>query len=293
MDVSIIIINYNTRQMTAECIDSVFEKTNGVEFEIILVDNASTDDSKEFFEKDQRITYIYNKENLGFGRANNIGAKYATGKYLFLLNSDTLIATDNAIGEFFNYMEDHPNIASCGGNLIAKDGQNNGSYGNFPSLLQVFSEIGFYRLYKKYYQQRLSLSQKVYRSHIHSVNYICGADIFIKKTIFDDFNGFDEDFFMYYEETDLYWRLNKAGYKSVIIPNIKIIHLEGQSTKKGLSHKINMDKFNMLHKSQILFFKKNKPSVQFILVKLFNIISIIIRFYKGKVMSRISAIVNA
>ena len=90
MDVSIIIVNYNTKDLTSQCIDSIYEKTQGVRFEIILVDNASTDGSKEVFEKDTRITYIYSDENLGFGRANNLGAKVAKGKYLFLLNSDTI-----------------------------------------------------------------------------------------------------------------------------------------------------------------------------------------------------------
>ncbi|GHT72706.1 hypothetical protein FACS189456_1970 [Bacteroidia bacterium] len=88
MDVSIIIVNYNTKQLTANCIDSVFHKTEGINFEVILVDNASTDGSKEHFRNDPRIQFIESDENLGFGRANNLGAKYAKGKYLFLLNSD-------------------------------------------------------------------------------------------------------------------------------------------------------------------------------------------------------------
>ena len=89
MDVSIIIVNYNTCQMTKECIDSVFERTFGLDFEIILVDNGSTDGSKSQFEKDSRITYVYSEFNLGFGCANNLGYKFAKGDYVFLLNSDT------------------------------------------------------------------------------------------------------------------------------------------------------------------------------------------------------------
>lgn len=85
MDVSIVIINYNTRQMTSECIDSIIAHTIGIEYEIILVDNASSDGSKEFFEEDQRVTYIYSDINKGFGGGNNLGAKKARGKYLLLL----------------------------------------------------------------------------------------------------------------------------------------------------------------------------------------------------------------
>lgn len=281
MDVSVIIINYNTRQMTAECIDSVFEKTRGIKFEIILVDNASTDGSKEFFEKDSRITYIYNSENLGFGRANNLGAKVAKGKYLFLLNSDTIIVTDNAIERFLSYMENHREIASCGGNLITQEGECTGSYGRFPSLLQTFSTIGFYRLYEHYYQRNLALAQNVSKTDIHTVDYICGADIFIRKNIFNAFDGFDEDFFMYYEETDLYWRLNNAGYKSVIIPNIKIIHFGGQSSAKNTS----ISKLKRSNKSEALFFRKNKPKYQFMALKVFQFTSILVHSIYWRVKS--------
>ena len=100
MDVSVIIVNYNTLQMTKDCIDSVIEKTTDVDYEIILVDNASTDGSKEFFKNYRGITYIYNEKNLGFGAANNTGAKTATGDFLFFLNSDTLFK-NNALLIFY------------------------------------------------------------------------------------------------------------------------------------------------------------------------------------------------
>ena len=91
MDVSVIIVNYNTRKLTGECIDSIFEKTSGITFEVIVVDNASQDDSIEIFRKDPRIIFIENTENQGFGKANNLGIKYATGRNILFLNSDTLL----------------------------------------------------------------------------------------------------------------------------------------------------------------------------------------------------------
>ena len=112
MDVSIIIVNYNTCRMTAECIDSVFEKTHGIDFEIILVDNASTDGSREHFAGDSRITYIYNDENLGFGRANNAGIERARGRYVFLLNSDTLLI-GNAIKTLCDHLDAHPETGAA------------------------------------------------------------------------------------------------------------------------------------------------------------------------------------
>ena len=103
MDVSIIIVNYNTKELTAACINSIFQYTEGVEFEVILVDNASTDGSREFFRKDTRIILIESEINLGFGRANNLGYEYSHGKYVFLLNSDTYLL-NNAVKIFYDRM---------------------------------------------------------------------------------------------------------------------------------------------------------------------------------------------
>lgn len=135
MDVSVIIVNYNTKEMTQNCIDSIFQNTKDIEFEVILVDNASTDGSKEFFEQDNRIKYIYSKENLGFGRANNLGYKEASGKYLFLLNSDTLLL-NNAIDLFYKLAEKetNKNIGCWGTMLYDSNNKIAGSYGKFLSM---------------------------------------------------------------------------------------------------------------------------------------------------------------
>ena len=120
MDVSVIIVNYNTFRMTADCIESVRQKTSGISYEIILVDNGSTDGSKDFFEQFEGIKYIYSDENLGFGRANNLGAKQASGDYLFLLNSDTLLI-NNAIKILYDYINTHQSVGVVGGNLVGLD----------------------------------------------------------------------------------------------------------------------------------------------------------------------------
>lgn len=117
MDVSIIIVNYNTRQLTSNCIESIFKYTNGVSFEVILVDNASTDGSIDFFTNDERIIFISSKENLGFGRANNLGYKVAKGRYIFLLNSDTLLL-NNAIKIFCDTMSNVDGNIACIGTLL-------------------------------------------------------------------------------------------------------------------------------------------------------------------------------
>ena len=119
IDVSIIIVNYNTCKITDACIASVVDKTKGVSYEIILVDNASTDGSKEFFEHDERVIYIYSEINGGFGVGNNIGMKRAKGKYFFLLNSDTILI-NNAVKEFYDYAEAQGKLAVYGCWLVGR-----------------------------------------------------------------------------------------------------------------------------------------------------------------------------
>lgn len=211
MDVSIIIVNYNTRQMTSECIDSVFEKTTDVEFEVILVDNASTDGSKECFEKDGRIKYIYSNENLGFGKANNLGLRYAKGKYLFLLNSDTLLL-NNAVKIFFNFAEVSDNKYCFWGSFLYDKNRNHiHSYGYFPSLKNLLLKP--------------NIAESADYSTILTVDYITGADLFIRRDTINKYGLFDPDFFMYFEETELQYRYNKKGYLSMIIPDPQIMHL--------------------------------------------------------------------
>ena len=122
MDVSVIMVNYNTLELTKNTINSVMEKTKDLNYEIILIDNASTDGSVEFFEKEykDKIIFIKNNENLGFGKANNKGIEIAKGKYVFLLNSDTLLI-NNAIKILFDFMEKNKNCGVCGGNLFDID----------------------------------------------------------------------------------------------------------------------------------------------------------------------------
>ena len=130
MDVSIIIVNYNTLGLTSDCIESIVDKTSDLEYEIILVDNASTDSSKAVFPQDPRVRYIYSDRNLGFGRANNLGIREATGRYLFFLNSDTILL-NNAVKYFFDFCEKNPEhkIGALGAVLKDRNLRNIHSYG--------------------------------------------------------------------------------------------------------------------------------------------------------------------
>lgn len=235
MDVSVIIVNYNTKEITQSCIDSVFEKTEGVDYEVILVDNGSTDGSKEQFEKDTRIQYIYNEVNLGFGRANNIGYQHSCGKYLFLLNSDTLIL-NNAIKEFYDRMESHADRVACMGCILkGRNGQRTHSYGTFPTLVnEIMRRVPLLRRYKKGMVGFDTKPISIIDQHCFEVEYVTGADLFMRKDIADKYGLFDPDFFLYYEETEMQYRYKKHHYISCIIDTPNIIHFRGGSNKKGV-----------------------------------------------------------
>ena len=252
MDVSILIINYNTKGLTADCINSVFEKTLGIEFEVILVDNASTDGSKELFQKDQRIKYIYNQENVGFGRANNIGLKIAKGRNIFFLNSDTYLL-NNAIKELSSYLDNNSDVGACGGNLFYEDLTPNISFVmQFPSLFGELNSL-FHNLPNK----MLGKTASTFNSSDKEIDvaYISGADLMVKKSVLDKVGGFDPDFFMYFEETELCYRIKEKSMRLVSVPSSKIVHLTGRSLNETRRKKPS--KF-YLQSKRIYIYKLNR-----------------------------------
>lgn len=262
MDISVIIVNYNTKQLLADCLATVFEKTTGVTFEVIVVDNASTDGSEEYIKKRYpSVKWINSRENLGFGRANNLGAKYATGKYLFLLNSDTLLV-NNALLLFFEYAENHKQdkIGALGSHLLNMNLESNNSGGCFPTPK---SEISYYL--KKLFHCTTTISNKT-----TSIDFIIGADLFIKRCIFNDLGGFDSKIFMYYEETDLQFRMNKMGLSRILIEGPQIIHLEGGSFNNS---KLSFNRLYMSLKSFNYYIKKHYNPYYRILFKLSLIVT--------------------
>lgn len=215
--------------MTSECIDSVIEKTEGLDYEIIVIDNASSDDSKISFEKDKRIKYIYLNKNIGFGRANNTGIKVSKGRNILFLNSDTLLI-NNAIKILSDFLDNNKDVVACGGNLYNAEMRPTHSF--YKYFNPIFIELD--RL------SRETLRRIVFGKNFEfnfsdapiSVSYICGADLMVKADILKKLDGFSPAFFMYYEETDLCYRIRKCKYKIMSVPQARIQHLEGGSMKK-------------------------------------------------------------
>ena len=242
IDVTIIIVNYNTYELLKDCLNSILKNSEGIKYEIIVSDNGSSDNSVEKLRQEYpSVIVLDNKQNLGFGKANNRALEISNGKYIFYLNSDTLLC-NNAIKYFYDYMESHKNenIGALGANLMDIDKRVIHSYGRFPSFLflskiiirDIISQSIKLLLHLVHLEKEhlIKISQKK-ESYFGNVDYITGADLFVRN----DINAkFDERFFLYYEETDLQKQMELKGLNRIIIDGPQIIHLEGGSNKTGI-----------------------------------------------------------
>lgn len=281
IDVSVILVNYNTKDLTIACIDSIFSKTSGVKCEVILVDNDSKDGSKEVFSNDERIIFVESNENLGFGKANNLGLTKAKGKYIFFLNTDTLLV-NNAIKDFFVFSESHSRDKIGGIGCLLENANNERihSYAKFLSLkLELFdiTIAHLYRMLNVAYKRYDTTDDDETKDFFH-VDYVTGADLFVSKDIIDRFGAFDPDFFMYCEETEMQYRWTKNGYLSYIIKTPRIIHLEGGSVNKS-HEKFNIRKFIMGLESKKLYFKKTHGKIYNLLYRIISLHNIYVAWH--------------
>ena len=265
VDVSVIIINYNTFQLIIDCIKSILEQTNKTNIEIIVVDNASSDGSATIIKNCfPNITILENNQNIGFGKANNIGATIARGEFLFLLNSDTVLIND-AIGYLLRYLREDKSTGICGGNLFTKDFKANHSYSiYYPSLFNIF-------IYRSRLLKLFGKAEIFNRSEKNKeVAIINGADLFIRKSLFEQLEGFDPNYFMYIEDGDLCLRAKKLGFRIQSIPSAKIIHYQGKSSTSSA-------KLIMEISSYIYYFKKHGSKSSVHIYKLIELIFALIK----------------
>jgi GT2 family glycosyltransferase len=236
-DLSIILVSYNTRRLTLKCIKSIYKFTKNIKFEIIVVDNASSDGSIESLNKLKKkypLNLLPQDKNLGFGAANNLGASLAGGKYLLFLNTDTRLSS-NALRIA---LEDAKKIKGLGAyscKLLNKDGSIQATGGYFPTLARIFTWQLFI--------DDLPLIGRMFRS-VHppvsfyrqrrELDWITGAFMLIPRSVFQKVSGFDEKIFMYVEDTDLCYRLKKRGYKVIYSPRATVTHFGGASGGNAL-----------------------------------------------------------
>lgn len=234
MDVSIIIVNYNTKKYLSDCLTSIYKETKDISFEIIVSDNGSTDGSLEMIKQQfPNVILLENNRNIGFGAANNKGLKIAKGKYILYLNSDTVLL-NNAIKYFFDYYENNKEpLGALGCNLVNDNLNTVLSYNNFPTKQRIKKNLkaDLYQLTKRsifFYINKTN--GKTHNLNIDekygNVDSISGADLFM---INNEDAYFDESFFLYFEDTDLNKRLQQKKLQRKLIKGPIIKHLEHKS----------------------------------------------------------------
>lgn len=229
MDLSIIVLSYNTEHLLEDCLESLFKNTKGISYEVIVVDNASSDGSVPMIRKKfSEVTLIESKENLGFARGNNYGMKAAKGRYLLFLNSDTIVKT-NAFSTMVKFADEHQEVGVVGPKLLNRDGTSQDSVGKFPSLPVVFL-----MLFKEHFGG--SQSVRTSFSQARMVDWVMGAAFMVRREVVEKVGGFDEKIFMYFDEVEWCYRIKKAGFQVCFYPGAEITHLwQGSSTsgRKG------------------------------------------------------------
>lgn len=254
MDLSILIVNYNTRELTLDALRSVYRSQTKYTFEVILIDNHSTDGSVEAIKEEfPQVTIIENQENVGFAKANNQGIRRAAGRYILLLNSDTIIQPDT-LEIMLRFMDQHPNIGASGCKVVLPDGSlDKACRRGFPTpSASFYYAFGLAKLFPhvpKFNQYQLSYLDP---DDDYPVDCLVGAFMLVRREVIDHVGMLDEDFFMYGEDVDWCYRIKKAGWEIYYYPKTSIIHYKGAG-KKRKSRKVVYE----FHRAMILFHRKH------------------------------------
>lgn len=254
MDLSILIVNYNTRELTLDALRSVYRSQTNYTFEVILIDNHSTDGSVEAIKEEfSQVKIIENQENVGFAKANNQGIRRAAGRYILLLNSDTIIQPDT-LEIMLRFMDQHPNIGASGCKVVLPDGSlDKACRRGFPTpSASFYYAFGLAKLFPhvpKFNQYQLSYLDP---DDDYPVDCLVGAFMLVRREVIDHVGMLDEDFFMYGEDVDWCYRIKKAGWEIYYYPKTSIIHYKGAG-KKRKSRKVVYE----FHRAMILFHRKH------------------------------------
>lgn len=295
IDVSIIIVSYNTKDLILKCFGSIGKYVKGVEFEVIVVDNASSDASveaiKNFKFQMLNIKLISNRNNRGFGAANNQGIKIAKGRYILLLNPDTELVEDS-VSIMVNWMDLNPQVGISSCKLIYPDGSIQPTGGFFPNILRVFlwsillddfplvgDIFGSYHPKASFYKRERLL------------DWVTGAFFLVRREVLDVLKGFDEDYFLYVEEVDFCYRAKKRRGVDLVhpkggrlwvvqyVPITSVIHHKGAS---GTTEGMITREFLGLE----IFYKKHYGFVEQVLLRLFLFVGCLVRVIVFAIMNR-------
>jgi GT2 family glycosyltransferase len=285
MDVTIVIVSYNVANFLNDCLYSIKKETR-CSYEVIVVDNYSEDNTVEIVQNQHPdIKLIKNQRNEGFAKANNRGFKIAKGRYILMLNPDTVIL-DKAIDKLVRFMDTHPKAGACGPKNFYPDLSLQHNCHHFPSLVMTFFEcLQLRRFFPK--KRLFGREQMTYWTYdeVRDVDWITGCSLMIRKTALDGVGFLDENYFIYSEECDFCYRLKQKKWKILFFPGASIIHYYGQSSSAQNPHKAKAKTATRYYfESRYYFFKKNFGRGREFLLRLIDIIYYSLSFLRNKIM---------
>lgn len=254
MKLSVIIVNYNVKYFLEQALNAVRKAVKGIEAEVIIVDNNSVDGSQEMINsRFPEFRLIDNKENLGFSKANNQGIREAKGEYVLLLNPDTVVEEDT-FSKCIEFMDTHTGAGALGVKMVDGTGDflpesKRGLPTPMVAFYKVFGLSRFFPQSKTFNRYHLGYLDP---DEIHPVDVLSGAFMFMRKSVLDKVGLLDEDYFMYGEDIDLSYRIQKAGWTNYYFPKTRIIHYKGESTKRG-----SLNYVRIFYGAMVIFAKKH------------------------------------
>ncbi len=259
VDISFIIVNWNTRDVILECLDSIYKTVRGINFEIYVVDNNSTDGSGEAIKEgfpDARL--IENRTNTGFAHANNQALSIMNGRFAVLLNPDAILQ-EGAVKTLLSFMKDCPEAGIAGVQLLNRDGSRQNSIDNFPSLE---TEILNKSILRFFFPGKYPGKSRHYHKPVE-VDSVIGACMMVRKEAMDGVGIFDEDYFIFLEETDWCFRMYRKGWKVYHVPDARVLHISGHSKRKT-PWKSQIEYYKSLYR----FFRKNRDTVSYLILRI-------------------------
>ncbi len=268
MDLSIIIVNYNTKDLLRKCLESVFRSVTNYKYEVIVSDNGSKDGSVEMVKQNfPQVKLMENNANLGFSKGNNVAIKQATGDLVLLLNSDTEVKPD-AIDQSIKYIFAQPNIGILGAKVLLPDGSlDQACRRNFPNPWNSFLRLFGFKKYSNY-----NIDKPI--DEMMEVDAVMGAYLLIRKSVIGKVGLLDEEYFMYGEDLDWCWKVKEAGFKVIYYPKSEVIHY-----KYGSSQAIPFRTIRLAHQAMKIFYRNHYSSQYNGLFNIFVYLGITLRMY--------------
>ncbi len=257
VSVSIVLVNHNGKKLIRDCLSSVYERTKQIDFEVIVMDNASSDESARIVRSAfPQVRVIESDTNLGFSGGCNLGARSAVGEYLLFLNPDTVLI-ENSIKALKDFLDAHPHAGAVGPRMAFADGTFQLSAGQLPNLFIELKDKAVYSAARRWRMGVAPLLDWMY-GNTKVVGWLTGACLMVRREAFQKVSGFDEDLFMYFEDKDICKRLSEAGWQVVYYPATTVLHLLG-----GSGGPVSRSYLNQLYrKSQARYYQKHLDGLQ-------------------------------